>query len=147
MANWGKVERILGIDFGSKRVGMALSDMLGITAQPLFTLERKNKETDFAVIEKIITEKKVSKVVLGLPLNMDGSEGELCRLSRAYGKQINERFSISVEFFDERLSSIQVERMLIDEADISRAKRTGAKDKLAACIILQAYMDAHKISG
>ena len=141
------MERILGMDFGSKRVGMALSDMLGITAQPLCTLERKNKETDFAAIEKIITEKKVTKVVLGLPLNMDGSEGELCRLSRAYGKQIHERFSIVVEFFDERLTSMQVERMLVDEADMSRAKRTGTKDKLAAGVILQAYMDAHRIVG
>lgn len=138
------MERILGIDFGSKRVGFALSDLLGITAQPLSTLERKNKETDFAVIEKIIADKKVTKVVLGLPLNMDGTEGELCRLSRAYGKQINERFSIPVEFFDERLTSMQVERMLVEEADVSREKRVGAKDRIAASVILQAYMDSHK---
>jgi len=135
------MKRIMGLDFGTKRIGIALSDPLGITAQPLLVLERKNIASDLSELESIIKDKDVGKIVLGLPMNMDGSEGRSAEDVRIFADKISEKTGLAVEYYDERLSTAQTEKMLISEADLSREKRKKVRDKLAACLVLQSYLD------
>jgi putative Holliday junction resolvase len=138
--------RLLGIDFGVRRIGLALSDLLGITAQPLCTVERTNLKADIERIDGIAREQTVTKIVIGLPLNMDGTEGSLTGDVRSFAEKLGEKTGLPVEFYDERLTTMQAERFLVEEADISRAKRKGARDRIAASFILQSYME-HQRSG
>lgn len=139
-------QRILGLDVGSKTVGVAASDLLGITAQGLETIAIDEEEGDFGLerLSEIIKEQAVKTVVIGLPKNMNNSIGPRAEASLAYGELINEHHpEIEVVFQDERLTTSQAERMLIDEGNVRRKKRRQVIDKLAAVIILQNYLDSH----
>lgn len=143
------VMRILSMDVGEKRIGMALSDALGIIAQQLETLVRKTDEDDFKKIRAIIEEKNVTEIVVGLPLNMDGSQGPKAEEINRFVEKLKAECAIPVKIWDERLTTKQADRLL-READISRKKRKKLDDKLAAQLILQSYLDSmavHKDMG
>jgi putative Holliday junction resolvase len=133
--------RVLCLDFGEKRIGIALSDELGFTAQGLDVLERKNMAEDINYI-KVITEKNnASKIVVGLPLNMDGGASEKSNDVLSFVEKLKNSLKLPVETWDERLSSLEANRVLIS-ADMSRRKRKKVVDKIAAQIILQCYLDS-----
>ncbi|MFP7297532.1 Holliday junction resolvase RuvX [Neobacillus niacini] len=135
--------RIMGLDVGSKTVGIAISDELGWTAQGLKTLkidEEKNK-FGFEEIGQLIEEYGISKVVIGLPKNMNGSIGPRGEAIKRYAEQIENQFSVSTILWDERLTTMAAERVLL-EADVSRKKRKKVIDKMAAVMILQGYLDS-----
>lgn len=135
--------RILGLDVGSKTVGMAISDPLGWTAQGIgiLAIDEENQEFGLDEIQKVIDTYKVKKIVVGLPKNMDNSEGFRAEASRHYADLLVEKTHLPIDFQDERLTTVQAERMLIDEGNVSRKKRKKVIDKLAAVILLQNYLD------
>ena len=135
--------RILGLDIGSKRIGLALSDELGFTAQGLKTLESRGRNNDIAAIVKIVEEFDVTEIVVGMPYNMDGSEGPQAEKALAMMEELTQATSVPVFKWDERMSTMAAERMLV-EADLSRAKRRKVIDKVAAVIILQGYLDSRR---
>ncbi len=135
--------RTMGLDVGSKTVGIALSDELGWTAQGLKTLkidEEKN-EFGFDEIGKIIKEYQVNLVVVGFPKNMNGTIGPRGEASQVFASELEQRFSVPCVLWDERLTTIAAERVLL-EADVSRKKRKKVIDKMAAVMILQGYLDS-----
>ncbi len=133
--------RILSLDVGKKKIGIAISDALGITAQPLDTLIRKAKKADLAQIEKVIHDMNVSKIIVGLPLNMDGTEGAMAKEIYSFAKGLEKEIKIPLELWDERLTTMEAERLLL-KADLSRKKRKKLNDKIAAQLILQSYLGA-----
>lgn len=135
--------RVMGLDVGSKTVGVAVSDLLGWTAQGIETVqirEAKN-ELGFDRLKELIAEYEVEKIVVGLPKNMDGSIGQRAEQSLFYGEQLETLFGLPVIYQDERLTTMQATRMLIEEGNTSRKKRKKVIDKLAAVMILQNYLD------
>jgi putative holliday junction resolvase len=135
--------RIMGLDVGSKTVGIAISDELGWTAQGLKTLkidEERNK-FGFDEIGQLIKEYGITDVVIGLPKNMNGSIGPRGEASQRYAEQLEKRFFVSTILWDERLTTMAAERVLL-EADVSRKKRKKVIDKMAAMMILQGYLDS-----
>ena len=134
--------RLLGLDLGSKTIGLALSDAGHSIASPLQTIKRKKFTADAAALRAVIDEHGVGGLVLGLPINMDGTEGPRCQSTRQFAANLLEKFDIPIAFQDERLSTAPVERMLIDEADMTRKRRGAVVDKLAAAWILQGALDA-----
>jgi putative Holliday junction resolvase len=134
------MKKIMGIDIGEKRIGIAVSDSLGYTAQGVETYARTG-DGDAAYIAAKMKELGASMVVAGLPLNMNGSEGPAVQNVREFASQLN-ALGVEVDFQDERLTTVSAERMLI-EADVSRKKRRQVVDKLAAVYILRAYLDRH----
>lgn len=132
--------RILGIDYGDKRIGLSVCDELGLTAQGLATIVRKDMERDIEAIAEYIREYNIEKIVIGYPVMLDGTEGIQCEKVNNFADIIGSRFSLSVIKWDESLSTKEAERILI-EADMSRKKRKRVVDKLAAIIILQGYLD------
>ncbi len=135
------MKKVLGLDIGEKRIGIAVSDALGMTAQGVETYARKG-EGDAAYIADKARELGASIIVAGLPLNMNGSEGPAAQNVRAFMAEV-EAMGLPVIFQDERLTTVSAERMLI-EADVSRKKRRQVVDKLAAVYILSAYLDTHR---
>ena len=133
---------ILGFDYGEKRLGLAVSDLLLMTANPLPIINRKSFEQDLMQIQKVIAEKEVGALVYGLPLQMDGTEGATAAAAREFAAKIAEHIQLPYLFWDERLSSKAVETFLIREVDMSRAKRKQILDSSAACYILQGVLDA-----
>jgi putative Holliday junction resolvase len=133
--------RILAIDYGSRRMGLAVSDPLGITAQGLETLERKNKRADFGRLERTIREYQVREIVLGYPLRMSGQEGTQSRKVAEFAEELRQRFQLPVHLWDERLTSAEANRLL-REAEVSTKKRVQAVDRMAAMLILQAFMQS-----
>lgn len=135
--------RIMGLDVGSKTVGVAISDPLGFTAQGLeiIRINEEAGEFGFDRLAELVKEYKVDKFVLGLPKNMNNTSGPRVEASQAYGEKIAELFNLPVEYQDERLTTVQAERMLVEQADVSRGKRKKVIDKLAAQLILQNYLD------
>jgi len=133
--------RILAIDYGSRRMGLAVSDALGITAQGLETLERKNKRSDFARLERVIREYQVTEIVLGNPLRMSGEEGAQSRKVAEFAQELRRHFKLPVTLFDERLTSSEANRLL-RESQVSLQKRTQAVDRMAATLILQSFLQA-----
>jgi putative holliday junction resolvase len=135
--------RVMGLDVGSKTVGVAISDELGWTAQGLETLKINEDENSFGFeqLGKIINEYQVEKVVVGLPKNMNGTIGPRGEASQKFAKELEERFGISAILWDERLTTMAAERVLL-EADVSRKKRKKVIDKMAAVMILQGYLDS-----
>ncbi|AZZ61566.1 Holliday junction resolvase RuvX [Oenococcus sp. UCMA 16435] len=135
--------RLLGLDVGSKTVGVAQSDPLGWTASSIEIIRINEEQGEFGLdrIGEIISEKKVTGIVVGLPKNMNNTEGPRVEASRNYGQMVFERFGLPVDYQDERLTSVEANRMLIEEADLSRAKRRKVIDSLAAQLILQNYLD------
>ncbi|MGT2742700.1 Holliday junction resolvase RuvX [Streptococcus plurextorum] len=137
--------RIMGLDVGSKTCGVAISDPLGFTAQGLeiIKIDEEKGEFGFERLGELVKDYRVDKFVVGLPKNMNNTEGPRVEASKAYGEKIAELFQLPVEYQDERLTTVQAERMLVEQADISRGKRKKVIDKLAAQLILQNYLDRH----
>lgn len=135
--------RTLGIDYGDKRIGLALSDELGIIASPLEVYRRKSLEEDLKYLAKIIDDKKVGDIVIGLPINMDGTMGERVQLTKAFGKNLSSITILPIRYIDERWTSIESEKILI-EGNVRREKRKALIDKMAAQNILQRYLDSPK---
>ncbi len=135
--------RIMALDIGTKRIGVALSDELCIIARPLEIIEARSIEDTIKRIKELFEINKVGILVLGMPINMDGTLGPKAEEARNFGQKLNMTLGIEVEYFDERLSTVQANNLLI-EADISRKKRKGITDKLAAQFILQGYLDMKK---
>ncbi|MGH6718805.1 MAG: Holliday junction resolvase RuvX [Alphaproteobacteria bacterium] len=133
--------RVLGLDVGTKTIGLALSDTGRIIASPFATLKRGRFRDDVRALGRIVAEHGVGAVVVGLPINMDGSEGPRCQSVRAFAANLLGVLPLPLAFWDERLSTAAVERMLI-AADISRKRRAELDDKLAAAYILQGALDA-----
>lgn len=140
-ANLNKGQRLLGLDIGTKTIGLALSDTRLTIASPLLTIARKKFTLDVEVLLKIIAEHDIGGMVLGLPLNMDGSEGPKCQSVRQFKTNVAEKTDTPMVFWDERLSTVAVTRTLL-EADTSRAKRKQVVDKMAASFILQGALDS-----
>ena len=132
--------RIMVLDVGSKRIGVALSDPLKITAQGLQTFQRTTLEEDIKGLWKLMDEHEVSQLVVGLPKNMDGSVGFKAEEVQQFVADLTAERKIEVIWIDERLTTVSAERTLL-EADVSRAKRKKVIDKMAAVIILQSYLD------
>lgn len=133
-------ERILALDIGEKRIGVAISDPLGITAQGIGVIERKNRTHDIAALRRLIDEHGATCLLLGLPRNMDGTLGDKAREVQEFGELMTRELGIPVEYQDERLSTRAVEGTLI-AADVRRRRRRQVIDKLAAVYILQGYLD------
>ena len=133
--------RILGLDVGSKTIGLAVSDPLGITAQGLETIRRKNKRLDFERLEQVVREREIAEVVVGYPLRMSGAEGTQAEKMRRFAEELRQRFQLPVHLWDERLSSAQANRLL-RETEMSIKRRGEVVDRLAAVLILQSWMDA-----
>lgn len=139
--------RILGLDYGDKTIGVAVSDPFGWTAQGVEIIRRTNEneyKKSLARIAELIAQYEVEKIVLGFPKNMDNTEGPRCEKTRAFKERLEKRFqNIPVILWDERMSTIAAERSLL-EADMSRAKRKNVIDKMAAVHILQGFLDGNK---
>ena len=135
--------RVIGLDVGDKTVGIAVSDELGLTAQGLPTLRREGLAADLAYLRGVAQEQDATRLIVGLPLNMDGTEGQRVAVSRKFGDALGKLTGLPVEYWDERLTTAQAERVLID-ADVSRRKRRQVIDKLAAQVILQGWLDAQR---
>ena len=141
------MRRILGLDYGTKTVGVALSDELRITAQPLETITRKDANKlrkTYARIEELVKEYDVEKIVLGLPKNMNNTEGERCEKTLEFKEMLERRTSLPVTLWDERLTTVSADRAMI-EGNIRREDRKQYVDKLAAVFILQGYLDSLKL--
>ena len=134
---------VLGIDYGLARVGVAVSDPLRLTAQPVTTVKASTTDALIAAIEEIVVTRGVCRVVVGLPLNMDGSEGTACEAVREFAGLLEARLGVEVVLQDERLSTVRAERVML-EADLSRARRARTRDVIAAQFILQSYLDAQR---
>jgi len=131
----------MGLDVGRVRIGIALSDALHLTAQPLSVLTRKTLEADFQAIEQLVRENAVDTIVVGWPRTLRGRTSESTLEAEAFAETLRERLSgVTVELWDERLTSVQAQSVLI-EADMRRKKRKQTVDKIAAALILQSYLD------
>ena len=133
--------RILALDLGKKRIGLAVSDPLGITAQGLPNLERTNQRADLAALEQLAREREIGLFLIGNPINMGGVEGRQSGWVRAFAEALQARSGIPVKFWDERLTTVEAHRVL-RESGISIAKRAAAVDRLSAVILLQSYLDS-----
>ncbi len=137
---------VLGLDLGTKTIGVAVSDITRRIASPIATIARKKFTEDARLLLALAQERKVGLIVLGLPLNMDGSEGPRAQSTRAFARNLEKLTPMPITYWDERLSTAAVERMLIG-ADASRARRAEVVDKLAAVYILQSALDTLKNAG
>ena len=133
--------RIMALDLGAKRVGVALSDELGLIAGPLTVLNRRPHTKFLEDLAKLVEEHGVARIVLGLPMHLDGRLGPEAQRALSMAHQLKTHLAVDVETWDERLSTVTAERVLI-EADMSRKKRKQVVDKVAAAVILQGYLDA-----
>ncbi len=131
---------LLGLDLGDKTLGVAVSDTIWSVATPRETIKRKKFGLDADALDVIITQATAGGLILGLPRNMDGSEGPRCQKTRAFARNLSGRCALPIGFWDERLSSVAAERAML-EADMSRAKRAIAIDHVAASFILQGALD------
>jgi putative Holliday junction resolvase len=134
------MSRILALDFGEKRIGVAVSDALNIIAQSVGTIERKGIKNDLKKIRDLVREYDAARLIVGLPLNMDGTEGKSANRAVDFVNELKKEINIRVEMVDERLTTAQGERIFL-EADLSRKKRKKNIDKIAAQLILQNYLD------
>jgi len=134
------IGRFLGLDVGSKTIGLAVSDPLGITAQGLPTYRRQNKRLDFEALRKVIDEYQVREIVIGLPLRMSGAEGTQSEKMRRFADEVRERYGLPVHLWDERLTSAEANRVL-RETEMSIKRRGEVVDRMAAVLILQSWME------
>lgn len=139
------MSRIMGLDVGSKTVGVAVSDQLGWTAQGVEIIKIDEDQEQFGLerVAQLVAKYEVTAFVLGLPKNMNNTLGPRVEASQAYGKRLKEKFGLPIDYQDERLTTVEAERMLVEQADTSRKKRKKVIDKLAASLILQNYLDRH----
>ena len=134
-------QRLLGLDIGSKTIGLALSDVLAMLATPMETIRRTKFTADAERLDEIIDKEGIGGLVLGLPVQMDGTEGPSCQSVRQFADNLLTKMDIPIAFWDERLSTAAVQRVLIDEADMTRKRRAEVVDKMAAAYILQGALD------
>lgn len=139
----GAARRTLALDYGDRRIGMALSDPGGVAAGPLMTLRRTTRERDMGQILEVVRVHEVGRIVVGLPLEMDGTRGARARITETFMNRLRGAIRIPVIPWDERLTTVQAERVLL-EGDVSRARRRRVIDQVAAVIILQAFLDAER---
>jgi putative holliday junction resolvase len=139
------IPRILAIDFGARNMGFAVSDELGLTAQGLPTYRRSNKRNDFDHLRRLIRQYGISEIVMGLPLRMSGEEGIQAEKVRAFADELRARFKLPVQLFDERLTSVEANRLL-RETEMSVKRRAEVVDQLAASLILQSFLEFRKSS-
>lgn len=132
--------RLLGIDLGTKTIGLALSDVTRAVATPLRTIKRGKFTIDAKKIAEIVEKNQVGALVIGLPLNLDGTEGPRAQSTRAFARNLSQHVAVPIAFWDERLSTAAVERHLI-EADASRKRRAEVIDRMAAAYILQGALE------
>lgn len=135
------MKRYLGLDIGDKTIGIAVSDLLGLTAQGVETIRRKKLEKDIARLGELMEQYETRELVSGYPKNMNGTEGERCEVVKAFLDEVRKVYpDVHITFWDERLSTVAATRSLL-EADVSRRKRKKVIDKMAAVFILQGYLD------
>jgi putative Holliday junction resolvase len=132
---------LAGIDLGEKAIGVAVSDTSLIVATPLMVIRKAKFTQDAEVLFGLMSERDVGGLVIGLPINMDGSEGPRCQSARAFARNLLRLRGVPIAFWDERLSTVAVNRVLIEEADLSRTRRAASVDKVAAAWILQGALD------
>lgn len=137
--------RIMALDVGSRTIGIACSDALLMTAQGIETIRRTSLENDFNRLRELISEYEVHELVVGMPKNMNGTKGDRAEKTEEFVEKMKAVIDLSVTFWDERLSTVMAERQLI-AADVSRKKRKGIIDKMAAVVILQGYLDRLQFS-
>ena len=137
------VARILAVDYGEKRIGLAISDELGITASPLMTLVRRSDEETVRQIAQLASKLRVAQIVVGLPRRTDTQEGEMERKVKAFAEKLRQKVSVPVVLFDERFTTRIAEQVLL-EADLSRRKRKQVRDRLSAVILLLSYLDSQR---
>jgi len=135
--------RVMAVDYGSRRIGLAVTDPLGITAQGLPTLHRSNKRSDFDHLRRSIKRYGVAEIVVGLPLRMSGEAGTQSQKVEEFAEELRARFKLPVHLFDERLTSVEANRVL-DETEMSGRRRTEVVDQLAAVLILQAFLETRQ---
>jgi len=135
--------RVLALDVGSKRIGVAVSDPLGITAQGLETIQRQNKRKDMETLGRLLKDYEVREIVVGLPLRLSGAEGTQSEKMRRFASDLESQFGVTVHLWDERWTSTEANRLL-RETDLSIEKRGRAVDRMAATLILQSWMEARK---
>ncbi|MFB7815513.1 Holliday junction resolvase RuvX [Paenibacillus chitinolyticus] len=135
--------RTMGLDYGDKTIGVAVSDLLGLTAQGIEVIRRASPQHDLDHLRRLIGEYEVTEIVVGLPKNMNGSIGPRGELSQEFAAKLTETFNLPVRMWDERLTTVSATRTLL-EADVSRKKRKQVVDKIAAVLILQGYMDSKR---
>jgi putative Holliday junction resolvase len=140
------VARILAVDYGEKRIGLAVSDELGITASPLMTLARRSDDETVRQIAQLASKLRVTQIVVGLPRRTDAQESEMERKVKAFAEKLRQAVSVPVVLFDERFTTRIAEQVLL-EADLSRRKRKQVRDRLAAVILLQSFLEAQRMSG
>ncbi len=138
--------RVLGVDLGAKRLGLALSDPLGFTAQPLAVLSRQGIPGDLEQLAEVVAEHQVQEIVIGLPRHLDGRLGAEAQEALLFAQELRQRLQLPVHTLDERLTTAQAERVLL-AADLSRRRRRQVVDKMAAAIILQTFLDSRSRTG
>ena len=143
MSSGSPETRLLGIDHGARRLGLAVSDELGLMAHGLETIERKSPEQDLARLRAVIDQKQVGEIVVGLPMNMDDSLGPEAKKATAFAHWLRDETGLPVHLVDERLTSWEAEQRMI-EAGLSRSERRRRVDRLAAQTILQTYLDSRR---
>ena len=136
--------RILGLDVGARRIGIAISDPLGLTAQGLPTLRRRNRRYDFGELRKLLNEHEVREIVVGNPLRMSGESGTQADRMAVFAAQLQQAFSLPVHLWDERLTTAEAHRLL-DETGIRDSRRKEVIDKMAAVLILQSFLDSRGV--
>lgn len=138
--------RIMALDYGERRIGVALSDPLRVMATPLLTLNRKSREVDLGILADLARAHEVGRIVVGLPIGMDGARGEQVRRVESFIEMVGRATGLPVDPWDERLTTAQAEKALL-EGDVSRRRRREVIDQVAAVILLQSYLDARRSGG
>lgn len=136
--------RVLGLDFGTERVGVAVSDELGIIAQPIEFIHRRPIACLWERIRALHRDFSCERILVGMPRNMDGSYGQAAEAVKQFVEQLRQEMDVPIQTWDERLSSVQANRVLL-QANVSRQKRRGKIDKMAAAVILQSYLDSRQL--
>lgn len=134
---------VIGLDFGERRIGVAVSDPGGQIARPLLVIERSSRRDDMARIAELVRSRRAQKVIVGLPLNLDGSLGPAARRARRFASALGRELDLPIALWDERLTTVEAERALL-ASDRSRQRRKEVRDAVAASLILQSYLDAHR---
>ncbi|WP_135079116.1 Holliday junction resolvase RuvX [Terasakiella sp. SH-1] len=135
-------DRLMGIDLGTKTIGLALSDVMRTIASPLETLTKGKFSKDVVKLKQLIDKEEVNAIVLGLPREMDGTQGKRAQATKAFASNLSREIDLPIFLWDERLSTVAVERVLIGEADLTRKRRAEVVDRAAAAYILQGLLDA-----
>jgi putative Holliday junction resolvase len=134
-------QRVLGLDVGSKTIGLALSDVTHMIASPLETIKRTKFLKDLQSLKTVVTNQGVGALIIGLPVSMDGTEGPRCQSTRQFAANVNAALELPIGFWDERLSTVAVQRILVEDVDMTRKRRGEVVDKAAAAYILQGALD------